>query len=91
MVADGEEGRGGRGCGIPAVGAAPAIEGSGGSTCSIGGVSPVWRWLSGDRRWMRCKGGARGGVAWLFDGGEKGAGRKTWLDGGRHFLKEAAG
>jgi hypothetical protein len=60
MVADGEEGRGGHGCGIPAVGAAPAIEGSGGSTCITGGVSPVWRWLSGDRRWMRCKGGAQG-------------------------------
>jgi hypothetical protein len=60
MVADSEEGRRGRGCGIPVVGVAPAIEGNGGSTCSIGGVSPVWRWLSGDRRWMRCKGGARG-------------------------------
>jgi hypothetical protein len=32
-----------------------------------------------------------GGVVRLFGGGEKGTGRKTWLDDGRCFLKEAAG
>jgi hypothetical protein len=35
--------------------------------------------------------GSTGGVAWLFGGREKGVGRKTWLGGGRRFLKEAVG
>jgi hypothetical protein len=53
-------------------------------------VIPAWRWLYGDPRRMRCK-GEHGGVVWMFGGGEKAARRKTWLGGGRHFLKEVAG
>jgi hypothetical protein len=57
-----------------------------GASCDSSTAVALWRSMMDEMQR-----GSTGGVAWLFDGGEKGAGRKTWLDGGRHFLKEAAG